>query len=194
MSPDGTPAPSWNSVESTSASSHEGSKMNPYVINVDVKHPERNREFDIQFVGHMKHGDYVRDGYHIRVDAGVMDVDLWEARMHEGEGYNNNRTILVKGPSSPFFSLNKIEAYHRKSECSSKKDAHNATFNDIINNDDRQVAYWLLVFPETVTLDNVIFSGDPVNIESGSIGLKEDIDGVTYRTSIVFWKIAHSID
>jgi hypothetical protein len=203
---DGTPAPSWNtpprpptrtmmspdgthSVSSTSALSYEGSKTNPYVINVDVKHPERNREFDIDFVEHMKHGDYIRKGYHIRVNAGVMDVDLWEARMYEDEGYDINRTILVKGPSRPFW-MNKIEAYHRKAECESTKDAHNATFNDIANNDDRQVAYWLLVFPMTVTLDNVIFSGDPVNIESSSIGLKEDIDGVTFGTSIVFWKIA----
>jgi hypothetical protein len=41
-----------------------------------------------------------------------------------------------------------------------------------------------------VFLDNVIFSGNLVNIESGSISLKEEIDGVTFGTSIVFWKIA----
>jgi hypothetical protein len=90
--------PSWNSGVSTSASLQEGSKMNPSVINIDVKHPERNREFDINFVEQMKHGDYIRKGYHIRVNAGVMDMDLWEARMYQGEGYNNP-VILVKGPS-----------------------------------------------------------------------------------------------
>jgi hypothetical protein len=65
-----------------------------------------------------------------------------------------------------------------------------APFNHITNNNNHHVAYWLLVFLETVTLNNVIFSGNPVNIKSDSIGLKEDIDGVTIGTFIVFWKIA----
>jgi hypothetical protein len=192
MSPDGgTRTPSWNlsgGGDSTSASLHEGSKTNPSVTIVDVNHPERNQEFDIDFMEQMKHGDNVRKGYHIRVNAGVMDVDLWEARMYQGEGYDN-RAILVEGPSRTFW-MNKIKSYHQKAWCGLTKDAHIATFNNITNNDDRQVAYWLLVFPETVTLDNVIFSGNPVNIESGSIGLKEEIDGLTFGTSIVFWKIA----
>jgi hypothetical protein len=192
MSPDGvgTPPPWTNSGDSTTSTSglHEGSKSNPYVINVDVQHPERNREFDIDFVETMKHGDYIRKGFHIRVNAGVLDVDLWEARMYQGEGYKN-RAILVKGPSRTSW-MDNLESYHRKGKCELTRVAHIATHNDISNNKDRQVAYWLLVFPAYMTLNNEIFSGDPDNIESGSIGLKEKIDGVTFGTSIVFWKIA----
>jgi hypothetical protein len=29
-----------------------------------------------------------------------------------------------------------------------------------------------------------------LNIEPGSIGLKEEINGMTFSTSIIFWKIA----
>jgi hypothetical protein len=65
--------------------------MNPFVINVNVKHPERNREFGINFVEQTRHGDYIRKGFHIRVNAGVLDVDLWEARMYQGGGEGNKR-------------------------------------------------------------------------------------------------------
>jgi hypothetical protein len=58
MSPDGM-SPSWNSGNSKSASLHEGSKITPDVINIDVKHPERNQEFEIDFVEQMKYGEYV---------------------------------------------------------------------------------------------------------------------------------------
>jgi hypothetical protein len=192
MSPDtAASAASWNSAgDSTVAgSSHEGSKINPYVINVDVEHPERNREFDIEFVQQIKHNNYIRSGYHIRVNVGVKDLDLWQAKMvQQGEGFEN-RAILVKGPSRPFW-MNCTLEYHRKLTCDSTKDAHLASVDEIKQDAERQFSYWMLVFPKSVTLDNAVFSGDPVNIEAERVGLKLDQDGVDFNTCIVFWKVA----
>jgi hypothetical protein len=56
--------------------------------------------------------------------------------------------------------------------------AHASTVLELAyDKNDCRDQYWLLVFKEDVVLDNVIFSGDPVDVEKTSIGLKKDIQG-----------------
>jgi hypothetical protein len=57
--------------------------------------------------------------------------------------------------------------------------AHVSTISKLAyNRKDCREQYWLLVFKEGVLLDNVIFSGDPYDMQKRSIGLKEEIQGV----------------
>jgi hypothetical protein len=170
-------------------SSFLGSKTNPHIIQVDPEFPEKHREFDIEFVERMKHGDYFRSGYHIRTEVGVKDPDLWSATMCQEAGYEN-RAVLVKGPARSCWFRN-VDQYHRRDFCTKTKEAHSSTESMLAF--DKKICreqYWLLVFKEDVLLDNVIFSGDPFYVEKKSIGLKEEIQGVECRSSMVYWIIA----
>jgi hypothetical protein len=189
MSPD--TAVSFKSAgDSTVAGpSHEGSKTTPHVVKVDINHPERNREFDIQCVPQISHQGYVRTGYVIRVETCVLDVDKWEAKIVYEPSEDKNPSILVRGPGRSEW-MNKAEGYHQTLTCDSTKVTHLATVNDIKSDTDRQFSYWLLVFPESVALDNAIFSGDPVYIDSKKVGLNMLDDGVDFKTCIVNWRVA----
>jgi hypothetical protein len=179
-------APSSNPVN---ISSFLGSRANPHIIHVDPEFPERHREFDIEFVKRMKHGNYSRSGFHIRTEVGLEDPDLWSAAMYQEAGYTN-RAVLVKGPSSSCWYGN-VEQYHRHAFCTETQVAHASTVSKLAyDKNDRRDQYWLLVFKEDVVLDNVIFSNDPVDVEKKSIGLKKDIRGVECRSSMVYWVIA----
>jgi hypothetical protein len=189
--PDRIPSP-WldpSSVSKTSETSFEGSKLNPHIIYVQPEWPERNREFDIEFVNRIKHGDYTRSGFHIRTQASIKDINIWSASMYQESGYEN-RAVLVKGPSRSHW-LNNVDDYHRRTGfCNETKETHLSTVSKIATNEDRQVKFWLLIFNEDVTLDNVIFSGDPIHVDKKSIGLKEVVDGIDCVTSFVYWIIA----
>jgi hypothetical protein len=164
-------APSSNPVN---ISSFLGSRANPHIIHVDPEFPKRHREFDIEFVQRMKHGDYSRSGFHIRTEVGLEDPDLWSAAMYQEAGYTN-WAVLVKGPSRSCWYGN-VEQYHRRAFCTETQVTHASTVSKLAyDKNDRRDQYWLLVFKEDVVLDNVIFSGDPVDVEKKSIGLKKDI-------------------
>jgi hypothetical protein len=158
------------------------------VIHVDPLFPERHRQFDIEYIERIKSGDYVRSGFHIRTQSSFHDCDTWEANMHYGGGFDD-RAVLVKGPSrSSWFS--NVQDYHRRGFCNETKDSHVSTANAIKKDEARQVQYWLLIFDEKVTLDNVIFSGDPVQVTKKKIALSEKIGDIDANTSIIFWTIA----
>jgi hypothetical protein len=80
--------------------------------------------------------------------------------------------------------------YHQFFRCNENKDSHISTVSKLANNEDRRVQHWLLIFKEDVTLDNVIFSGDPIHVEKKSIGLKTTIEEIQCRSSMVYWVIA----
>jgi hypothetical protein len=62
------------------------------------------------------------------------------------------------------------------------KKAHSATAAAILHHVVRQSTYWLLIFPEKCILDNVIFSGNPINIESSLVGMEVvNDDGLPLR-------------
>jgi hypothetical protein len=98
MSPDGngsafTPS-TWNS--------NLGSKANPYQIHVDTKHPERNREFDVEFVAQIQHKNYTQSSFHIRTQMAVQDRESWEATVYTGDPNLENRAILIRAHLVPF--------------------------------------------------------------------------------------------
>jgi hypothetical protein len=161
--------------------------LTPISSQVDPEWPERHQEFDVEYVQRIKHGDYVRSGYHIRTEVGLKDKDLWSAVMYQGAGFEN-RAVLVKGPCRSFW-YDKIEDYHRRGFCNETKDSHISTLSKLANNEDRRFQHWLLIFKEDVTLDNILFSGDPIHVQKKSIGLKETIETIKCRSSMLYWVI-----
>ena len=186
-----TPDLSWTSLsEATSEASFVGSRSNPYIIKVDTRWPERHRNFDVKYVDRIKHGEYVRQGYHIRSNVSVADATLFEATMFAGNGLKN-RSVLIKGPCRSAWH-NEVEDYHRRKAgfCENTKEKHGNTADAIKIDEIRRWHYWLLIFPEDVVLDNAVISGDPIHVTMERIGLKKSVGGKECRSSSVYWRIA----
>jgi hypothetical protein len=54
----------------------EGTAKNPWRIPVDINRAERNREFDIELVRDVTHGDFTQSTFHIRKDISIWDNNL----------------------------------------------------------------------------------------------------------------------
>jgi hypothetical protein len=141
---------------SSTYSSFDGSKSNPYIQHVNSDFPKQNREFDIHHMGKIEHGDFDRSGFNIRVKTYITDKDLWSARMYNGVPGYEDWAILVKGPSRDA-THDTIDDYHRKLHCANTKDAHFQVSIATSLAPERQVSYWLLLFKEGVKLDTIFF-------------------------------------
>jgi hypothetical protein len=60
---------------------------------------------------------------------------------------------------------------------------------DIAGDEEGQFTYWLLVFPETIVLDNIIFLGDPAQIEQGVVKMQTTEEKKDFCGAIVFWQV-----
>jgi hypothetical protein len=129
----------------------------------------------------MEHNNYTRSGFHIWTQTAVQDLDLWEATVYTSDPNLQNRAILIKGPSRCWW-FSQAGKYHSDLSCLATKKAHSATVGDIEQDTERHSAYWLLVFPENIVLDNVIFSGDPIGIESTVVGLEAAHTELQFRS------------
>jgi hypothetical protein len=110
----GTP-PSWPDQSSVAESSDElGSKSNHHVIIVNAEYPEKHLHFDVQYVKSMKHGNFVRSGFHIHAETSIKDIHTWSATMYQGPGFKNRSVVLIKAPSCTSWFDN-IDDYHRHS-------------------------------------------------------------------------------
>jgi hypothetical protein len=163
--------------------------MNPRVILVDSTHPERNADFDIQYVRGIEHEGYKRNGFHIRITIAPLDRDIWSATMYTDNPTLANRAILVKGPSRSSW-YKEFESFSKKIQCDATAEYHEETVGKIDRDEDRQFAYWLLVFPEGTFLDNVILSGDQINVKKKVIGVVNVIDGIEYRCITSNWRVS----
>jgi hypothetical protein len=190
------PPASSSLVELSWSSFQNGTIDNPWVRPVDIRYPERNAEFDIQFVEQMSHGVYERKGFHIRKTVVTFDWDLYEASIPSNYPLElSRRLILVKGPSRSFWE-NNSDMYHGTGmvDCDMTRKAHTATEILLEKNHARQWQYWLLVFPQGTVLDNQIFSedediipmeGNPVMSDGKTNDFGKDIRGM-----VVYWCIA----
>lgn len=166
----------------------EGTKNNPFVIKVDPNYPESHREFDVEKIDRMEHNTWVFQGYHIRVDVGLLDKRHWEAKMiNSVEGYQN-RSILVKGVSRKSFYGENESYHHQVGFCVHTKEQHQHTTAKIKADPDRFNQYWILLFPEE--LDNAILSGNNRLLLKYTTGVLEAKGAVTSRVPFVYWKIA----
>jgi hypothetical protein len=182
----------YASIES--AKTQHGTKGCPYVIAVDLTHPERNQGmFYIEKVPGVDQKGYTRTALNIRVNVPVCDIDHWEATIPNG--YPDDlaqRLVLIKGPSQNFWFSN-TDRYHTKLTCAVTKHAHKATDLEIQEDPSRQHAYWLLVFPEGTHLDNGIFSSDGNNVDARWNDMasdeKSNIAGKLLYGMAIYWNI-----
>jgi hypothetical protein len=180
MSP---PAPSVATSEISDT--YPGSRNSPHIIEVDIAYPERNGAFFVQHVHNLEHNQHVRSGFHIRHVTAVQDRDLWEARIYGQQ----SRSIMIKGPSRNWW-LTQSELYSTQFPCDATKKAHDSTGLAIGRDQTRQWTYWLLIFPESIVFDNVIFSGDPVEIDTNVVGMATTEEGMALQSCVVYWQVS----
>ena len=164
----------------------EGTKTKPYIIQVDIHHPERNREFDILRVGGIIHNGYTRNGFHIRRSIAVPDHELWEATIPQNLPSYEKRAVLIKGPSRDF-SIRDSDRYHRKMACNATKNAHMATEIKIEDDLGLQSSFWLLLFPEGIILDNAFVETGWVKMIEHNSPIGEPLHGMA-----VYWVIGET--
>jgi hypothetical protein len=174
-----------NVPDGSKATPHLGSKTNPNIILVNKEFPERNGEFDVQYVQGIALQGSKRNGWHIRIRISMQDSKLWSAVVYFGsDPALAYCTILIKGPSRA--------AFGKKIKCAATTEYHQETVTQIALDDDRKVKYWLLVFPEGTYFDNVALSADPFRININVHGIVQTHDGSKrneFRTVTANWRI-----
>ena len=164
------------------------------MVNIDF--PERNREFEIQFVNNMKKGKFERHGFHIRMPVAALDYNKFSVTVPEFGAYSlefKRRLLAVKGPSQNAWYKD-YKLYHQTNACASTLKAHKKTTINIGKDFERQLTHWLLVFPPPISLSNQVFSDDegtvPVSKNSLVILAADNISKKDLRQVVLFWKIA----
>jgi hypothetical protein len=186
------PVSSTGTPSSTSASASDdncpGSRTNPRTLMVDVVHLERNDVFDIEGVPRMEKGGWARAGYHIRTQIGLDDIDAWSAFM---DPEMPDRAIVVRGRSRSSACNASLESCHRDSFSADAKSKHLKTREDIQKDPSRLTTYYRIIFD--TDLDNVILSGDGVEVSKHSVGVKhmagQDKD-VECLAMFAHWEVA----
>ena len=158
-----------------------GTVENPWIIHVDTHHPERNREFDINYVRGKVHAMHKLNVYHIRIRIAIQDRHLWSAYIpHELPDEMDSalgHCLMIKGPLRPH-CFRDAEAYHCKDVCKATFETHTASQLEIKRSIGQRCAivYWLLVFPDGVEIDNTIISGDRKAVIGTIRGMKELVE------------------
>jgi hypothetical protein len=181
----------------------------PYIVIVNLLKPEKNWGFEISEIENIVFRDYTRDGFHIRKTTTPLQADDWEATIPRQRYPSlDSRAVQIRGPSQDFWHQNP-ELYHEElytqvegatnnlpKDCSSTLNAHKKLYAAIQGDPTRKYSYWLLVFPESVVLENHIFSDDSSNVRKHIHPMEAqfmDDDEVTDINGVdVFWRIAVS--
>ena len=77
---------SWSSFQ-------DGTRKHPWIVMVNMIHPEAHREFDVQFLLNIKCGKYHRNGFHIRLSCAPQDYDKYEATIPIPVGGSSNYAV-----------------------------------------------------------------------------------------------------
>jgi hypothetical protein len=173
--------------------SGSGIKSNPIIIYVNPDYPERNREFQIQYVKAFDQAEYKRNGWVLRTWACIQDRGFWSATIYNSSNVNfANRTVMIKGPSRPHWMKLDTE-WTEKMACVATTSYSRNTTNAIDGDEDRRFKYWLLIFPEKTYLANEILSGDPFKIKKKMEGIVVTVNAKEHRYITINWKIADKL-
>jgi hypothetical protein len=175
----------------------DGTRERPYITMVNTKFPERNREFHVVLIRNIKHKKHTRRMYHIRTSCDIPDYEQWEATIPDFSDSTPpvllNRVVLIKGPSRAFW-LRDMDRYNRKVACGITREELEAAEVGIEEDTTRAEAFYLLVFPQGVVLDNTIFSNDETDIERFDNDMKTEAGDTPFGTVLcgmaVWWRIA----
>ena len=166
-----------------------GTRTNPVEIIANLKYPERNYPFDINFIPLLEHNGWAREAVEIRNLVGVGDAHCWEAWM-DASYHGDGTAVVIKGRSrSSSYDL-AHDSYHRNDYGSSQTAAvHKNTIEAIKRDVVRQEYYWRIIF-KSVPLDNTIVSGDAVLVKKNDIGTSHLVGSVDCKSCFVSWMIA----
>ena len=137
-----------------------GSEDDPHVIHVDMKFPERNREFDIERIQRMEDKAVLVNGFLIRKTIPPPDANHWKAYVPTRPKHLKKRAIMVKGPSRNYWYKDKANCKDSTNPCIATETALLATVLDINDAPERKNTHWLLVFPQDITFDGSRFRCD----------------------------------
>ena len=167
------------------------------VIDVDLKHPERNREFLV-----IPFTDVEKDGVlHNGVEIMIMDGSLQDYLQDRYKAWKiKSNEVLVSVPSaayhyiedfSDFFDeLKKCPGVH----CQRAQLGHDVARNAIMDDSTRHLKHILLRFPEEIVLDprNYSDSDGELTCDWCSYKTRFEKDGHIFEREhdILFWKIA----
>lgn len=178
----------------------DSTKANPIVVQVDPEYPERSVPFFIQRTPEMMCPDKnFHVVWNIRLKCDDGDINSWEAYIpNQAYAPLVGRCVAIKGVSVSDDLLTYDEAINTAADPAFDDylmAACSSTFNAMKNDETRKACYYLIVFPENVTLDNNIFShGENGQVNKQIVGtmIPEDASniGKDKLFPMLFWNIA----
>jgi hypothetical protein len=176
----------------------EGTEEFPFIIIANIEKPERNHGFEISLVPNIEVNGFTRDSFHIRKVTSPPQANDWSATIPKKKFPSlAHRAILIRGPSQDYWHQD-ANRYHKDNlmECAVTKRTHEALQTAITDDGKRAFAYWLIVFPEHILLENHIWSGDSTNIKKDINDMQDKFLNVDENINIlgidVYWRVAIS--
>jgi hypothetical protein len=174
-----------------------GTKENPYIIYVNLTHMERNGGFEVLGMSEVKHKHKTYDVLEIRHSHMLNDGVYWKANICvEVPDEFQGRTIMISGPSVDEFSKDKDKSaakFVKDEVCPHSKSARETQLLAIRRNPERQMNYYLMIFPEGCDLDNSVFCDDSLTIKrfKKDMAMKHPVRNKDHHTgSFAIWRIA----
>ena len=115
--------PSAHSSDFLSAPKTTGSEDDPHIIHVDVKFPERNREFNIKRVQQMEDKAISVNGFLIRKTIPPPNANYWKAYIPTRLKHLKKRAIMVKGPSRSYWYRDNVHCKQAANRCTATETA-----------------------------------------------------------------------
>jgi hypothetical protein len=168
------------------------------IINVDIKHPECNREVIVVPFTDKEMDGILHDGFVFMVEG--VDVRDFISKKFKARLVSSNE-ILVAMPAVSHYWLHDSSAFNACLTrcglyCQRADEAQAVARNNmLLQNRDRQTKYLLLRFPDNLKLSNLHFSPNSTdgNIEIDVVPLKNtvDIPGNEMQAAFatVVWKV-----
>ena len=183
-----SPLPSVLLSEASHDTCYPGSLSNPWTVHVDLDKPERNLIFDVVYIKRIEHGGWASEGVDIRVEFGAKDRDYWSAWIEDLLDHIGT-SLIVRGRSRSS-AFDEVRKYHRNKRNTDLEAAHQKTVDEMKQNPARLSTYYRLLFTEDLPLDNVILSGDPIEVIKHCTGVKYNVGNNT-KTAAMFliWSI-----
>jgi hypothetical protein len=171
-----------------------GTKEEPFVIYVDPTNPQSSREFDVSLIPMKLVKGFRRNCIHIRVCAAPGDHKEYSMMIPE----DTVGMVLIRGPTR-CIAYKDVQQYHRKGKngkgvnCVVTKKIHKEQYKEVLP----PYSYWLLIFPEGLCFDNLIFSDDQVEVKANYNGIciGDNVTGITdkpFNAMFVYWEIAEA--
>ena len=166
-----------------------GSKNSPYTFRVDAKYPERNLIFDIERVKRleMPGGHAACEGYFIRTQIGIGDLEYWSAYMDDTPGLEGRSVIFVGRSRSSAYD--QITQYHRKDFSDDVKACHEGTLERHKRDPGCLLKYYRAVFGNDIKLDNTLLSGHSKVVEMKPNAFTYTVDSVNCMAMFAEWSI-----